>query len=367
MSEEKEKKPRNLPAVSIGQRGIELRTMDEGVRFASAVSESGLAPRGMKTPQQILVAIQTGMEAGLSPMKALNSVIVINGVPSWKGDAARALVNASGVLKPGTKVDAGVEGEGDEMVGYCETWRDGDPQPERTTFSVADAKMAQLWRKEGPWQQYPKRMLMYRALGFHLRDYFGDILLGLRIAEESADIPEQRREPINVTPRPTAHETPEMPSWAEGAVVRELSKPLPDPEFDAGEPAEAEAPLDQACGHKAQVSSVDGDDLVTTCTDCGEELRRSPRKPPEESEEAAAPPATPDPIDDPEVVEALATLSEAINKRADQFSEMIEPEKAAKQIRENLLARFKVERFSDLPIDQIKRATATARNMKVSR
>jgi len=63
--------------------------------------------------------------------------------------------------------------------------------------SVGDAKLASLWGKQGPWSQYPKRMLKFRARGFWLRDNFGDILKGMRTVEELRDVPP---EPRNVTP-----------------------------------------------------------------------------------------------------------------------------------------------------------------------
>jgi hypothetical protein len=61
---------------------------------------------------------------------------------------------------------------------------------------MGDAKAAKLWGKAGPWTDYPKRMMKFRARGFLLRDQFGDILKGLRTAEEARDMPSE----INVTP-----------------------------------------------------------------------------------------------------------------------------------------------------------------------
>ena len=74
--------------------------------------------------------------------------------------------------------------------------RQGD-QTAIETFTTGDAKRAKLWGKSGPWTDYPKRMLRFRARGYVLRDLFGDVLKGLRTVEEVRDIP---AEPINVTP-----------------------------------------------------------------------------------------------------------------------------------------------------------------------
>jgi hypothetical protein len=84
-------------------------------------------------------------------------------------------------------VTESVDGEGDRVVATCTAQRRGYPAPITSTFSVADAKAAGLWGKQGPWSQYPKRMLAMRARGFALRNAFADVLRGLVTAEEAQD------------------------------------------------------------------------------------------------------------------------------------------------------------------------------------
>jgi len=93
-----------------------------------------------------------------------------------------------------------VEGEGDARHGFCVFVRRGEP-PQRRTFSVADAKKAGLWGKQGPWQQYPDRMLQLRARGFAVRDVFPDALRGLVTIEEAQDAPTMREAAVIEEPR----------------------------------------------------------------------------------------------------------------------------------------------------------------------
>ena len=58
-------------------------------------------------------------------------------------------------------------------------------------FSMQDAKQAGLTGKQGPWSQYPRRMLQMRARAFALRDVFADVLRGVHVAEEAQDISER--------------------------------------------------------------------------------------------------------------------------------------------------------------------------------
>ncbi len=223
--------------VHVGQRGITLHTLEELYRFAKAVSLSGLAPRGMEKPESILVAIQLGLELGLSPMSALQNIAVINGRPGVYGDAALALVRGSGMLDEYHEQEIGEPGK--DSWGYRISGRRRGFEPaEPEEFTVADAKRADLWGKAGPWKQYPQRMLRFRARSFFLRDNFGDVLKGLRTVEELQDYPAQ----------PKAVEAEAAPPAAGRHSLKGRAKPpRPDPYAEVtpdavGEPPPAAAP-----------------------------------------------------------------------------------------------------------------------------
>ncbi len=184
-----EKQEDKSPVV-FGGKGLELQTLDDLWRFSQFVTKAGWAPKGMSTPESILVAIQAGAELGLTPMSALQNMAVINGRPGVYGDAALALVRASGLLESYSET---FEGADKDLTAVVSSRRVGDSEPLVSRFSVEDAKRAQLWGKQGPWTQYPRRMLKWRARGFNLRDNFGDVLKGLSTVEEIRDI-------IDVTP-----------------------------------------------------------------------------------------------------------------------------------------------------------------------
>lgn len=180
--------------INFGNQGVQLASLEDAYRFANAIVASGFAPRGMEKPEAVLVAIQLGAELGLTPMAALQNTAVINGRPAIYGDAALALVRASGLLTSYKEEEIGEPGS--DGHGYRVTASRGD-QTTVETFTMADAKRAKLTGKPGPWSEYPKRMLRFRARGYVLRDLFGDVLKGLRTVEEARDIP---AEPLNVTP-----------------------------------------------------------------------------------------------------------------------------------------------------------------------
>lgn len=174
--------------INVGERGLKIATFDDLQRWAATLHASDMAPKSLNTPAKIIVAVQTGLEAGLTPMQAVRSVVVINGLPSWKGETALALVRRAGVV-----VDVGTRGEGDKREGFMAFALEAGGPIREVTFSTLDAKKAQLWGKSGPWSTAPDDMLMWRAVGRATKRYFSHLLLGLYTEAEVIDMPPEER------------------------------------------------------------------------------------------------------------------------------------------------------------------------------
>jgi hypothetical protein len=183
--------------MKVGERGVQLSTVEEMLIFAKAVVDSGLAPYSFKTPQAVMVAIQYGAELGLPPMAALQNIAVINGRPTVWGDAVPGIGNASGLIEDYKQEEVGEPGK--DSWGYRVTiTRKGRSQPIVSTYTVAHAKTAKLWGKTGrdgqptPWITSPDRMLLNRARTFAYRDAVPEKMRGIVTAEEARDIPPER-------------------------------------------------------------------------------------------------------------------------------------------------------------------------------
>ena len=164
-------------------------TLGEAMEIGKLIASSDFAPKDYKgKPGNVVIAMQMGADIGLKPMQALQNIAVINGRPSIYGDAALALVYGADLVEDFSESYEGEEGK-DSFAAVCVLKRKNVPTPIRRTFSVADAKAAGLWGKAGPWTNYWKRMLMWRARGFTLRDGAPDVLLGLILVEEAMDLP----------------------------------------------------------------------------------------------------------------------------------------------------------------------------------
>lgn len=226
---DQQRPPADLPSQALERRpdvqlGIAPRTLDEAWRLASAIAKSALIPKAFKQhPEDVLVAIQLGIEVGLAPMQSLQSIAVINGRPTLYGDGFLALIMASPLyidhdeywLVGGQRLDivTTADLEAGETAGVCTFWRRGKANPVTRSFSIADARKARtttydeagnkrtvpLIDKPGPWVEYRSRMLVMRARAFAGRDCFPDVLRGLKEYGEVVDSPD---EDTNETPTP---------------------------------------------------------------------------------------------------------------------------------------------------------------------
>jgi hypothetical protein len=195
---------KNVPAqMPAGGKVIAIipQSVEETFRLARGVVEADLAPYALikgKTPDKaataVAVVIMAGAELGLPPMASLRLMTAINNRPALYGDGTIAVIRMRRVAKtlkmgftPGKSAEFG-----DDACGWCEAERADTGETARHEFTVGDAKRAGLWderdkveRKgvmsdnDAPWHRYPKRMLMWRAAGYNLRELFADVLTGI--------------------------------------------------------------------------------------------------------------------------------------------------------------------------------------------
>ena len=137
-------------------------------------------------PADVLVVIQCGHELGLSPMKSLQNMMIINNKPSIYGDAMLAVcMKTKG--KVGGFIDCIETYDKNSGEWTCTVSRDGR-EPISQTFTMEEATIGGFLKKPGPWQTNRKRMMQFRPRAFALRDMFPDILMGVMTVEEMQDV-----------------------------------------------------------------------------------------------------------------------------------------------------------------------------------
>lgn len=169
-----------------------IQNLAQAVECAKIIARSGFCPKSFQgKPDDVLVALQMGSELGLKPMQALQNIAIINGKPSLYGDAMIAVCRQAANFEYISE-----EYHSEDNSYTCRAKRKGEPEVVQN-FSEKDARLSKLWGKQGPWTDYPKRMLQMRARGFALRDCFPDLLRGIVDQSEAGDYVVS--EPKNIT------------------------------------------------------------------------------------------------------------------------------------------------------------------------
>ena len=228
---------------------LSCNNLEAAIRLAEMFSKSAMVPKQYQgNAANCLVAMAYGDSLGMAPLQAMQSVAVVNGVPALYGDGMLALVQASAVFE---SIEESIE----DGAAVCTVKRRG-MKPVQRIFTTDDAKRAGLWGKQGPWQQYPSRMLQMRARSWALRDAFADVLRGIQSVEEVRDIPEV----IDVTPTPPALPEPKAATKAEQVLSKVRAKkprpPEPDPEPVAAAAAEPEAAEPEAEIDRSRIEEI---------------------------------------------------------------------------------------------------------------
>ena len=243
----------NLSAIPLAPgKAVELQNIGNAFALGELVVKAGFAPKG-STVESCVVAMIEGATIGLNPLQAVQGISVVNGRPALWGDALVAVVKGSPVFG-GERIEWIKGGDEDGFGCRVTVWRKGDEaNPTADQFTVADAKRARLWDKEGPWKQYPRTMLRHRAVALAYRQAFADVLKGVRYAEEerdNAETPEAAppRRTINVTPQDEETPQPRKPRADRLRAALDIPTTLPDADSDAqkapsGRPAAEPAPM----------------------------------------------------------------------------------------------------------------------------
>lgn len=182
---------------------------------AKLLLRSGMLPSHYKTPEAVLTAILYGRELGFSPIRALNSITVIQGRPTLEAQALKALAIAhGGIIKT-------VEWTDRVCTLECTrgAWTDS------ATYTLDDAAKAGLVNKDN-WKRMPRAMLYARAVSIVVRNMFADVLGGLYSREEIEDEPvsisevsEKKQKRSRQSPAPID----DSPAWLEPPKVDRLA------------------------------------------------------------------------------------------------------------------------------------------------
>ena len=226
--------------------GQQEKRFELAMRTAKAYNASTMVPmnyRGQENLGNCVIACDMAARMGVSPMAVMQNMAVVQGRPSWSGQALISFVNATGKftplrfeevgepMKPGWKVRAWA----------YELNPDGSHgQKLESDWITTDMVNQEGWSKKNgsKWLTMPRQMARYRAGAFFQRVYAPELAMGCLTQEEAEDI------------------SPARPAVVDGGYAEEVkvSFAAPQPqEKPQPEPTTAAAPkVAQTAGKAAQ-------------------------------------------------------------------------------------------------------------------
>jgi len=141
------------------------------------------ADDGTPAAQQAGAALRLYMLTQMElPLWAAPELTMIRGKLSMSAALLRYLANRAGY-----RIDR-VDASDESCTAVLIVDRTGEERG-RATFTIEDAKRGGLIRNGSPWQTYPARMLWARASAYVVRDFAGEVAIGLQLDDEARESP----------------------------------------------------------------------------------------------------------------------------------------------------------------------------------
>lgn len=150
--------------------------------IAAKAFESRLLNSEIRNAQAAFFVAAVGAELGLSPLQSLQNIYVIKGKAILSAHAILALVKRRRDICSYFRL---VESTAESAT--YETLRTGEPEPTRLTFTIEDAKRANLLNNP-TWKAHPSAMLRARCGTALARAVYPDLILGVYDEYEAPEI-----------------------------------------------------------------------------------------------------------------------------------------------------------------------------------
>lgn len=177
---------------------INTKAMNTIFKIAKMYSVSTMVPKTYQgSPENCLVACELAARMNVSPVLVMQNLYIVQGRPSWAGQACIALINGCGQFDgPLEFVFVGERGTLTHGC-YARTMRNG-VELRSTTITLQLAKDEGWLDKPGSkWKTMPEQMMQYRAAAFFARIHCPHVLMGFTTADEARDIePEEKPKTI---------------------------------------------------------------------------------------------------------------------------------------------------------------------------
>lgn len=179
----------------------EVMPLDKLMEMSQMLSQSTIVPDTYRNrPENCFIALDMASRMGLSPVVVMQSLFVIQGRPSWSGQAIASMIRANPTLRNVNLEYVGERGTA-SWGAYVTAERVSDGRVLKGTTVTLGMAKAEGWldKKGSKWLTMPEQMLAYRAYAFFGRVHVPELMMGLQTAEEVLDVqPVEQEELVEV-------------------------------------------------------------------------------------------------------------------------------------------------------------------------
>ena len=174
-------------------------------RLADRYANSGMVPDTYKgKPDNCFTALELAARMNVSPMLIFQNLYIVQGKPSWAGQACKALVDGSGKFRESEYIMTGNFEDGSRGCYLQAVNSKTGKLVKGTEITLKMARDEGWMNKNGSkWKTMPEQMLKYRAAAFFARTECPEVLMGFQTAEETEDVygatPKQAPEKVKIT------------------------------------------------------------------------------------------------------------------------------------------------------------------------
>ena len=174
-------------------------------RLADRYSNSGMVPDTYKgKPDNCFTALELAARMNVSPMLIFQNLYIVQGKPSWSGQACKALIDGSGKFRESEYIMTGSFEDGSRGCYLQAVNSKTGKLVKGTEITLKMARDEGWMNKNGSkWKTMPEQMLKYRAAAFFARTECPEVLMGFQTAEETEDVygaaPKQEPEKVKIT------------------------------------------------------------------------------------------------------------------------------------------------------------------------
>lgn len=160
---------------------------------------------GVKSADQAAAIMLTGFELGLGLTAAFEFVHIVREKPSISPRGMLALIHRSGELKSFELTEVQKNGK---FHGYTCRMERKNGFAFSDSFTLDDARNADLIKDDSGWAKYPRNMCRWRVIGFVADVVFPDLLGGLKRSDEYGATVDDRGDVVIEAPPVAAFDAP---------------------------------------------------------------------------------------------------------------------------------------------------------------